>query len=149
LRRLEAESYIGGILATFVNAYLEEQRALEAVPLLKPDFARPHVLGSSLEHVLNVVIEQFPRPDGSVSLEQVLDFRRDPESHSRYLGLRRWMRKISKESLSAREIHDELEWLMREYRDHLKLHRLKTRHGRLEAVVVTAADILENHSCPN
>jgi len=79
-------------------------------------------------------------PDDSVSWEQIIDYRNDPESLSRFLGLRHWMSEMARAELTAAEVEEKLEYLIDQYQRHIQVHRMKTNVGRLETVLVAGAN---------
>jgi hypothetical protein len=122
--------------------YLREKRGMEAYPWSDLIFEKPVV--NVFSDVLVVVLNSLPVPDEVTPWEQVLEYRADPDSKSKFLALRKWMRDISKRNLQYNEIEEELEFLMDEYQRHMELHKLKTKTSTLEMLVVTTAELLEN-----
>jgi hypothetical protein len=94
--------------------------------------------------VLNIVFEAFPEPDENTPGEQIVEFRSDPDSAGQILALKRWMSKVAQQSLSAAEISQEIEWLIREYEAHMRLHRMKITMGAFETIVTAAGEALES-----
>lgn len=122
--------------------YLREAEGLEAClwsPFL-PDEGRS---GSSGK-VIGIVLKNLPVPSQQTPWEQILEYRGDPDSKSKFLALRDWTTKVAKSNLSNREIEDNLEYLLDQYSRHLDLHKMKTTRSTLETVVVTTAELLEN-----
>ena len=78
----------------------------------------------------------MPILDASTSWEAILDFKADPDNQARLLALRRWMRKIVKDSLSRAEIVDELAHLLNEFEKHINIQKSKVNRGVVEALVV-------------
>jgi hypothetical protein len=79
-----------------------------------------------------------------VSWEQILEYRSDPDSQSRFLALRNWISEVVNAKLTTVEAEDKLEYLVEQYRRHFRLHKLKTNAGILETIVVGAGEFLEN-----
>ena len=51
---------------------------------------------------------------------------------------------IARAKLTPLEIEQKLEWLLKEYREHMKVHHMKTNASTLETIVVIGAECLEN-----
>lgn len=85
--------------------------------------------------VLQVVLEDFPIPDESVAWEQILDYRRDPESRRRLQWLRTWMKRVAEAERTERELREEYEELLFAFRDLMRLHRMKSRPGAFQALL--------------
>lgn len=94
--------------------------------------------------IAQIVIGKLPLPSNETPWEQIIDYRNTPESQRNLLNLRRWIRKISTENLSPTEIEEELEWLLHEFQDHMKLHKMKANTETLEVVIKTPLETLEN-----
>ncbi|MET0650747.1 MAG: hypothetical protein ABW208_29410 [Pyrinomonadaceae bacterium] len=54
------------------------------------------------------------------------------------------MSEVARAKLPPLEVEQKLEYLMRQYRRHMKLHRMKVNVGVLETTVVTSAELFEN-----
>jgi len=97
--------------------------------------------GASL--VLEVVMRQMPLPDPDTPLEAILDFRADEAAVRALRHLRSWMNDIARKSLKAHEIEDGLRTLNDQYREHMRLHRMKHHNGVLRTLVTVPLDIAE------
>ena len=96
------------------------------------------------EQILGIVIKALPTPDESTSWEQIIDFRSDENSRSKFLALRNWMNEIARSELSAIEIAEKLEYLLDQYQQHMKVHKIKTNLGTMQTLITTTADIAGN-----
>ncbi len=101
-------------------------------------------LGVKKSDVLHLVLNHLPTPDDSVSWEQILDFRSDPDSKTKYWALRNWIGEMARAELSPYEIEEKLEHLIHEYEQHIRLHRMKYNAGTLELVVTMIPEFLED-----
>lgn len=99
---------------------------------------------SNLDTVLVIVLNNLPVPNEQTPWEQVFEYHKDPDSSSKFLALRKWMRDVSKSNLPRHEIDEKLEYLLNEYQQHMKLHKMKTNAITLETLVVTPIELLEN-----
>lgn len=94
--------------------------------------------------VVQIIMEEFPMPDEGVPWEQILDYRRDPDSQARLQWLRAWMKKITEADFSEREIRDEYHELLFAFNDHMRVHRMKVQSGGIQALWTVPASVLEN-----
>ncbi len=101
-------------------------------------------LDEAKNKVVAVVINNLPTPSESTAWEQIIEYKSDLDSRSKFLALRNWITDISKEHLTHIEVEQKLEYLMDEYRRHMELHRMKTNAGVLETIIVSAAESLED-----
>jgi hypothetical protein len=135
-----------GYLTRMISIELRELHHLDAFPVLSagiPDCIKGQ---ANKGHVVEVVLNALPTPDESTSWEQIIEYRSDPDSYSKFLALRNWMNQIARNGLSSIEVEQQLEFLVDEYEQHLRLHRMKTNAGTLESVIVAGAEFLEDLS---
>ena len=85
----------------------------------------------------------MPVPDDSTPWEDIIQYRSDPESRTRFLRLKHWINGVLAHNRSPRELHEEIQTMLAEYEDHMKLHRMKVRAGALETFITTSAEVLE------
>ena len=82
---------------------------LEAYPVFDHE---PHYdLFGKKEDVLKFLLKQIPEPDNSVSWEQIIDFRNDPDTMKKYYALIKWVNDVSKKGFSINEIEEEYKYL--------------------------------------
>lgn len=94
--------------------------------------------------VVQIVIDKLPLPDDMTAWEQIIDYREDPENQKNILALRRWIRKISSEELAKAELEEEIEWLINEFQEHMKYHKIKANAETLEVLVKAPLEIIED-----
>jgi|ERR1044071_109231 hypothetical protein len=93
---------------------------------------------------ISVVINALPIPSESTSWEQIIEYRSDPDSYCKFLALRNWMIDVSKKNLTPIEIEQKLEFLINQYQQHMKLHRMKVNTGTLQTLVISTAEFMED-----
>jgi hypothetical protein len=78
---------------------------LEVYPLL----AKPpeEYKTTKKEGVLNFVLSKIPQPAESVSWEQLMDFKADPDTMNKYYALIKWVNTMSHKDSSSHELMDE------------------------------------------
>jgi predicted ATPase len=88
----------------------------------------------------------MPLPDEQTSWEAILEFRNDSESIERLRALRVWARKFSATGNvpSLSELKDEIETLLDEYEQHMRVHKMSVNKGALETVVTITGAVAEN-----
>lgn len=111
------------------------------LPHTEYNYALP---SSSKNDVAQIVINKLPLPGNETPWEQIIDYRNDEDNQKNLLALRRWIRKISTENLSSSEIEDELQWLMNDFHNHMKVHKMKTNTETLEVIVKAPLEIIED-----
>lgn len=137
------------LLLRLLALEISDFETVEAVPLLVSERAMFANVSSvkdarRREEVIDVVLNSFPEPDDSTSWEQILDFRSDPESRAKFLGLRSWIIDMSHGKFSQHEMRDKLEWALHQYSEHLHLHRIKANAGILRTLIVGGAEAIES-----
>ena len=94
--------------------------------------------------VIRLTISNLPIPDNVVSLDEILDFRRDSDNKRRYLGLINWINRISTTSLNLNEIEDELEFYTLEFENRMKIEKQKYKLSSIELILTVPLEIAEN-----
>lgn len=94
--------------------------------------------------VERLLIRKLPTPDDATSLDRIIEFREDLQSKTSLAGLRRWMSGVGKSDLSPVELAQELEWLLRQYEEHMRLHEVKIRKGSIQTFITLAGEVAEN-----
>lgn len=94
--------------------------------------------------VIKVILSELPEPDfETVSWQQLIDFKNDPDSKRKLLALRAWCNDIAKGTITGFEIAEKLEYLCHEYKEHIKFHKMKANTGFLETMLLVTAEALE------
>lgn len=94
--------------------------------------------------ILDLVINNFPIIAPSTTWEQIVEFKRDPDSKGKYLELRNWINEVSKSNMPIHEVQEKLEYLLNKYERHMELHKMKFNKSTLELVVISSLEMLEN-----
>jgi hypothetical protein len=100
--------------------------------------------GMSRTDVLHVAVLGVPFPSESTPLEELLDFRADPEIRTDFLALHRWARSVAMDGVEATDLAEEIEYLISQFRRHMKTKRIEQSSSALEVVVTVGAQALEN-----
>jgi hypothetical protein len=119
---------------------------LNAFPILETRRHIGDVFPSGTAPVLEVIIKSMPIPDDETAWQDIIEFRKDPESMKRLRALRVWVRKFAKDTTatSLTEIKEEIEVLLDEYEEHMKLHRMKVNKGATETLLTVAGKVAED-----
>jgi hypothetical protein len=115
---------------------------VSAAPVLR---ANTHVFGNVSDRetqVLRLVLSRFPMPQSDQPLERLIEFKKDSDSQAKRLALREWITSIAKTEKTLREIGQQLEFLVADYEERVRLHRLVYRYTPIEIVLATASAIM-------
>ncbi|HKU77952.1 MAG TPA: hypothetical protein VJR02_28820 [Pyrinomonadaceae bacterium] len=96
------------------------------------------------EPCLAVILKALPTPNDHTPWESIIDFRRDPDSIRTRAALLNWQNKILKDNKNPNELADEIEYLISEYEEHLKLHKIKYSQTGAELLITGAAEIIDD-----
>lgn len=122
---------------------IREVMGLDAYPVLfHRGSSHPLDITATKNDVVEIVLKNLPVPAPDTSMEQILDFRSDPEARHRFLDLRNWMSEMSRAKLSHSEIEEKLIHLMSEYARSMQIHKIRTTENTLETIVIATADVL-------
>jgi len=144
ITNLMHEIYSTELFLRPLSTYYRNNKNMDAYPLFFEIYPKLARQSAGVEDVIDITINHLPTPDDSTSWEQIIDFRDDPDTESKFLGFRVWMNEIARAKLTPLEIEQKLEWLLHEYQQHMKLHRMKTNASALETIIVSGAEFAEN-----
>lgn len=89
---------------------------------------------SNKSDVAQVVINRLPLPNNETPWEQIIDYRKDSETQKLLSSLRRWISKTAKQNLPPLEIEEEIESLINDFQEHMKLHKMKANTETVEVL---------------
>jgi len=125
-----------------VSVQLRITESVDAFPVLPLTFL-PHAPShADRGELIRLSLNALPVPDDTTPWEQILEYRSDPDSRSKFLALRHWMGEVARAELTPAEVEEKLEYLIDQYQRHMRLHRMKTNVGTLETVVTAGAEVL-------
>jgi len=136
------------LIARMVSLQLRKTQGIDSYPIIP--FSKDSAIKISKKFdmkkadVLQVLIRNLPIPDELSSWEELIDFRKDPETHRRFIALRNWVSDIYKSELTPSEIADKIEFLINQYQEHMQLHRIRIKPGIIETCLTIPAEALEN-----
>jgi hypothetical protein len=105
---------------------------------------RPPAAWVDTHTVLSVVLKRLPAPSEPLPLQDILAFKRDPDTQYKFARFWHWTRTIAKKNLNASEIGEEIDWLITDYSEHLKQLTKAVSYDRTEVLVSTPLEMLEN-----
>lgn len=127
-----------------ISLQLRKLKNLDAYPIAPLTTYLSQQPEADKSSVVQILLSNLPVPDDSVSWEQILEYRSDPDSESKFLALRNWMNEVARAKITSNEIEEKLEYLINQYRRHLHLHKMKTNSGSVETIVVASAEFIED-----
>jgi hypothetical protein len=98
---------------------------------------------ASPRQVLEVILPKLPIPSETTPWEEIMEFRMDPDSQSKFLAMRDWMNEVARNKLSKIEIEQKAEYLIDQFEQHMKLHKMKTQPGMFQTAIVSGTEIIE------
>lgn len=149
---------LGGLLPDFLDSHpivlrsysvMLSTSTTQAVPMLNSTSSLRIGFSETVQQskdveIANLIINTFPEPTDEVTWEQVIDFRKDEKARFQLLELRKWMRKMTKDEIPLYEAREELEYLLYEYKQNYKLHKMKYRNGILSNIIKLPLALMEN-----
>jgi len=94
--------------------------------------------------VTSVILKKFPKISEDTPIERLIEFKTDPDTIKKLSRLRDWSIELSKANHTEKEIEQKIDHLLFEYADQVKVHELKYKAGRIETIVTTPLEIIEN-----
>jgi hypothetical protein len=127
-----------------MSIIMEKVKGVTAVTTLPHTEYNRDLPNSNKSNVVQIVINNLPLPNNETPWEQIIDYRNDLETQKYLMSLRRWISNTSKQNLSSIEIEQEIESLINDFQEHMKLHKLKANTETVEVIVNSSADIIGN-----
>jgi|GEM_PF-6223236 len=133
-------------LSRLVTYILWKDRGDLAYPVIFPfqtikelpeDFAQAH-------QVLSIVLKRLPTPSEDLPLEDLLAFKRDPDTQYKLAKFWHWTNKTAKGMSSQHELEEEIDWLITDYSHHLGQLTKEVNSERVEVLVATPVEVLED-----
>jgi hypothetical protein len=150
---LDLESLIssfGPIVKNVELQYVQEKVIAEYLSLNGKDEYTPLMFHHfktgciSQSDTISLAISNFPTINQSVEWDRLCDFKNDNDTKLKLLRFRQFATKLSKEALTPNEVKEEIEWMLEEYKQHLKLAKMKFDLGKLEGIYLTSLKFVEN-----
>jgi hypothetical protein len=110
----------------------------ESLPLELPNDSKDH----SVADLLRIGLEAFPIPDQTCSWEDILDFK--SSLRDKQWGFRRFLESLATRSMKEAEVRDEIEWMLNEYTNAMRIHNLKASNSFVDVFVISPLEIIEN-----
>lgn len=124
--------------------HFRDLHRVQAYPILSSPMPSLENAQAKKVDVIQIVLHALPQPSETVPWEKIIEFRNDPDTAHHFLALRNWMTETAKAQLTPLEIEEKIEYLVSQYGQHTKLHKLKTNTGIMETTVVAGAEFLED-----
>jgi hypothetical protein len=96
----------------------------------------------SREMILRVALDQFPVPGPGSAWEDILAFRK--EMHGKQWHFRRFIKNLAGKRQSENEIKDDLEFMLHQYSEAMRVHNLKAGNSFIEVYVIPVIELAEN-----
>lgn len=141
-RAADLDIYGIELVTRMTATYYRDKEQLHATPLLKrmstPAFALPD------ERVIQIVLPEFPMPSEDTPWDDVLAFRDEAHTAWSLRSLQAWVRKAATSPLSATELQDELQSLIADFTEYMRLRKVAAEHAQISTLVVGTATLLED-----
>jgi hypothetical protein len=115
------------------------------IPIIREKY-RQNLITEKLDisDAISVVLKRFPIINLDTNIEKIIDLKSDPDTKLKLSRLRNWVTEISKSDMSIKEMEEKLDYLLLEYSNHMKLHRIEFNLGKVETIVTTSLAFIEN-----
>jgi hypothetical protein len=142
-KELSARSALHESLARACNAWLSETKGIPSGFLAwrLNNEQLPYVGGQ--DQILSIILKEIPVPNDSTHWEDILNFRADEGSIRKMKALRDWINEIENDNLPPYAVAEKIDHLIEEYKEHLKIHNIKTESG-IYRVFIKIGKITEN-----
>jgi hypothetical protein len=144
---VESEVFAKNLVIAFdfyirgLSIQLRELHGLDAYPIIS-DIPLAKQQPSNTSEIIEIVLNTLPVPDDNTPWEQIIDFRLDSQSMSKFMALKNWMNDVARMKLKPSEVAEKLEWLLEDYRQHMHTHKIKTRLATLKTIAIAEAGFI-------
>jgi hypothetical protein len=122
-----------------------DPKRYDTVPICSESLPR-HISDGSQSNrdvtTVNIALDCFPCPDESCSWQDILDFK--AELSNKLWDFRRFLELLATKPRSESEIRDDIEWMLNEYTNAMKIHHLKSSQSFFEVYVIPAIELAED-----
>ena len=125
-----------------------QRQGVNSVGLFEDETAFSKYVGQTgtnappMTDVLTVGLNALPVPHEDCPWEDILDFKE--ELQEKEWGFRRFLRTLATQRKTEAEIRDELDWMVKEYKNAMRLHHIKASHSFVDVFVISPLEIIEN-----
>jgi hypothetical protein len=91
--------------------------------------------------IMNLMLDHLPAPSEDTPWQDILDFKK--ECHDKEWAFRRFLKKLSSTQQTKAEINDEIEWLLHQYSEAMRIHRIKSTQSFVDVFIITPLEVLE------
>lgn len=137
------ENQLCDLRARFKADEIMENEGITACPILNSSASFDSDIGGTSTDVLRIVFENIPTPDPSTPWERILKYRESDEAVHGLNGLRVWATEVAKGDLSPKDIREKLAWELNTHERYMSAHRMEMASGRMEIILTTAAEVVE------
>ena len=94
--------------------------------------------------LFKIYLNRIPVPREDTPIEKIIDFKNDSDTVYKYSKIKHWLFRIATLELSVKEIEEELNESLLDYKRHMELYKIETKYSAAEMIVVTISEVLEN-----
>jgi hypothetical protein len=126
-----------------ISIQLRELKGLDAYPIVLMDIptAKQKQM-TTLNDVVEITLKELPIPDENTPWEDIMYFRSDEKSRSKFLALKDWMNEVVRMELRPYEVEDKLRSLLDEYKQHMEAYKIKTKLDTLKTIAIAEAGFI-------
>jgi hypothetical protein len=115
------------------------------IPIIREKYKKTLITEKlDISDAVSVVIHKFPIINENISLENIIEFKSDPDTKLKLGRLRNWITEISRSKISTKEMEEKIEYLLLEYSNHMNLHKIEYNIGKFETLVTASLSFFEN-----
>lgn len=138
------EIELGALSTRFASLVLEKANPEDQYFPYLADTYRTAKKPDRRNEIIRVVLRKLPIPHRSVSWDEILDFRADPETKNKYLRLKDWLNSIFTSGISIEDFEDRIDFHINDHEEHLRKAKIKFEYGAIELLLISTAEIIEN-----
>lgn len=134
------------IMTRAMTVFSRQYLALDCVPALDLTSPfKPKWLTNWVDQtIIHVVLDHFPVPADNIPWNDIIEFKNNSETQSKFFQMRHWMKRIAKGQIAPKEVSEEIEFLVNDYTEYLRIQKMKFSTTSLQFFLTTMAGITED-----
>lgn len=95
-------------------------------------------------NIYEIVMEKIPIPMENTPLEKIVDFRKDGDAIHNLKAIKDWSNEIVREKYTKIQAEEKLEYLLSQFQQHLKRHKIKRQMAMAGVVITATKEMIQN-----
>ena len=124
--------------------HLSSQLIYNEQPVVAHANPRNLSTNNQVDNALEITIKNIPMPPENIPWDDLIQFRKEEENIAKLRALRLWLQQRSSSEQTPREMQEELEHLLYEYKKYMVIQHKKFGQGVISALISSTPEVVAN-----